>query len=337
VPAQPPSWNPSLGNPLSQQSRALNSALSGLQLAEPSLNGQVVQGVYTRAQPSLPPSLQQYLGTSRAACLPTLPVYTAQNNTLPTRQTFLPLYANPELYGRSTLKDLLGINECQPPRQGEGLLLPINFCSHVRGSREEEEILKTPAGSRLFWEHSNSNKKITPEKLNQGLFFGANARILARLIPNLSPELTVYLDYLRQLGDLLINYTSTSVYSLDHEHRYEVAEMGRPWNEISTSLSLNWLKKKENVNSASSANSTARAQGRPNSLFASNAIATKSQVICYLYNQQDGCPFGATCKFVHKCSVDGCPESHPSFKHTFRAKAPTSQQPLPIAAPPRAI
>jgi hypothetical protein len=261
------------------------------------------------------PQLAQ--GNSRESCLP---IYSAQNSGSASRQN--PWSPSTDVFGRNSLKDLLGINDCQQTCLGE-LFLPVNFCSHVRGSRsEEEELLSTPGGSKLVWT-SNSNKKITPEKLSHGLFLGANARILARIVPNLTPELAMYLDYLRQLGDLLLNYTSTSVYCLDHEHRYEVAEKGRPWNEINSSLSLNWLKKKDMPNLPSSGTS-ARVSNRPNSLYARNAAGPKSQIICYLYNQPEGCPFGAGCRFVHKCSVENCPESHPATKHTFRGSKPTT-------------
>ena len=85
-----------------------------------------------------------------------------------------------------------------------------------------------------------------PEKLSYGLFFGANARILARLVPNLTPELACYLDYLRKIGDLMLNYTTSSVFLLDHEHRFEVVEQpDKKWNCIDQGLLMNVLKKRE--------------------------------------------------------------------------------------------
>ena len=296
----PPSLSdqPRAESQLQQPGASLQTALSGLQLNGQGPLGQVVQGVYSRIQPTLPYQHQLVARTFRDSNLAIVQLYTAQAQ--PSRQSSLQ-YGLPQtdIYGRGAIRDLLGINECQPSRTGEGLLLPINFCSHVRGSRgEDEEILETPNGSKLYFSRAHSSKKITPEKLTQGLFFGANARILARLVPNLTPELVLYLDYLRQLGDLLLNYTSTSVYSLDHEHRYEVAEQGTPWNEINSSLSLNLLKKKDQNAQSGSTATVNRAQNRPaSSLFARNALAAKSQVICYLYNQVDGCPFGVKCRF----------------------------------------
>jgi hypothetical protein len=150
-------------------------------------------------------------------------------------------------YQQTALRDLLAINEYNPAlnNPGENLYLPVNFVSHLRGSRnEDEEICQTPTGSKLYL--ANNPRKLQPEKLTFGLFFGANARILARLIPNLSPELSQYLDYLRKIGDLLVNYTSASVFLLDHEHRFEVAELPTTnWNSIDATLSLNLLKKKD--------------------------------------------------------------------------------------------
>jgi hypothetical protein len=61
----------------------------------------------------------------------------------------------------------------------------------------------------------------------------------------LTPDLAAYLDYLRKLGDLMVNYTASSVFLLDHVHRYEVIEEGKTWNYIDPSLSLNVLKKRD--------------------------------------------------------------------------------------------
>jgi hypothetical protein len=152
----------------------LAQAISPSSLAYP----QLAQGLARGSSPSCLayPHLAQ--GVSRDACLP---IYSAQNSSIAGRQTT----SGSDVFGRNTLKDLLGINEYQQSFLGKGLYLPVNFCLHVRGSRsDEEELLSTPSGSKLVWT-SNSNKKITPEKLSHGLFLGANARILARIVPNL--------------------------------------------------------------------------------------------------------------------------------------------------------
>jgi hypothetical protein len=75
----------------------------------------------------------------------------------------------------------------------------------VDQSDADEELMKTDSGASIYLSHPQS--KVQPEKLTQGLFLGANARILARMIPNLTPGVAIYLDYLRMLGDLLVNYT----------------------------------------------------------------------------------------------------------------------------------
>jgi hypothetical protein len=142
-----------------------------------------------------------------------------------------------EGYQQSALRDMLAINECGATqnRSGELLYLPVNFISHLRGVRaEEEEILQTSGGSKLVL---SQGRKVSPEKLTSGLFFGANARILARMIPQLTPELASYLDYLRKVGDLLINYTAASVYLLDNEHRLKWWS----WQNLGIKLILCWL------------------------------------------------------------------------------------------------
>ena len=190
------------------------------------------------------------------------------------------------------------------------MYLPVNFISHLRGSRgEEEEILKTEGGTKLILAQPN-RKVIQPEKLTQGLFFGANARILARMIPYLTPELANYLDYLRKVGDLLINYTAASVYLLDNEHRYEVSENpDSRWNVIDPTLSLNILKKKDTLPQ----NSTTVSKVSSGAKSSSNSRRTL--VICWQWNQVEGCSYIPNCRFQHVCNIQDCGGDHPAHKH----------------------
>ena len=166
---------------------------------------------------------------------------------------------------------------------------------------------------------------ILPEKLSYGLFFGANARILARLIPSMTPELHSYLDYLRKLGDLMVNYSASSVFLLDHEHRFEMIEGTNPWNFIDPTLSLNILKKRE-VTSLTVSNTVSRVSSVGNNNSGRQQSVRKSGVICWQFNQQDGCAFTPNCRFVHMCNIVGCGQDHPAYKHVFRATTSTTQQ-----------
>jgi hypothetical protein len=263
----------------------------------------------------------------------TIPVYSPQRPAfVPSRLTAA--VADPSLqqfgdqYHTASLHDLLTINECNAGvgRQGEQLFLPCNFVSHVRGSTrtDDEELLTTVSGSKLYL---SNNRKVAPEKLSYGLFFGANARILARLIPNLTPDLAAYLDYLRKLGDIMVNYTASSVFLLDHVHRYEVIEEGKTWNYIDPSLSLNVLKKRDaSVSSQGQSNSTvsrantvSRLGGNSNSQQRQTQRSTT--VICWLFNQHEGCTYGAGCRFLHICNIVACGADHPAYKHVFRGQS----------------
>jgi hypothetical protein len=228
-------------------------------------------------------------------------------------------------YQQSGYQDLLSVNEYSP-RTGEALYLPCNFVSHVRGTSrvEEEELLQTTNGSKLVLSQS---KKILPEKLSYGLFFGANARILARIVPNLTPELSSYLDYLRKLGDLMVNYTASSVFLLDHEHRFEVIEstdIRSQWNFIDPTLSLNILKKRDSLSSSNS-NTVSRVANNGQNNSGRQFGGRKSTVICWQFNQRDGCEFTPNCRFSHICNIVGCGMEHPAYKHVFRATGSSQQ------------
>jgi hypothetical protein len=228
-------------------------------------------------------------------------------------------------FHNSVLQDWSNLNSLKP--QGENqLYLPVNFVSHMRGGArsEDEELLKTEAGTSLYL--GNSPRKVQPEKLNQGLFLGANARILARIIPNLTPAVAVYLDYLRMIGDLLVNYTSQSVYVLDHLHRFEVVELNRPFNQIDPTLSLNNLKRKEVIGHVSTASTSSKSSTSHNSKSGSKSDSKQTYgelPMCWQWNQPDGCKF-ENCRYIHKCNVSGCGAAHPAWKHSFRANSTPS-------------
>jgi hypothetical protein len=102
-------------------------------------------------------------------------------------------------YHQSSLRDNQIMNNCLPIRPGEDLFLPVNLFSHLKGHRSEDEELACTEGGTKLYVGTGAGKKVTPDKLNQGLFLGANARILSRIIPNITPEVVNYLDYLRKI------------------------------------------------------------------------------------------------------------------------------------------
>jgi len=293
---------------------------------------QYPQGVQNQSlqYPQSPPYQSlQYPQTRVQSQVPsyTSPLSGIQQAQIPSRQNTLHslnrdsyLQSQASGYQQSSYRDNQTLNSCLPVKPGENLFLPVNFCSHLRGHRtEDEEIMCTENGTKLILSNPN-NKKITPDKLNQGLFLGANARILARIIPNLTPEVADYLDYLRKIGDFLVNYTSTSVYNLDHEHRFEICEKGGPYNFIDPSLSLNWLKKKDVAQNQSQRSHGTNASKSSNVSKSqnSNSNSKQSGAPCWQYNQPSGCQFEPNCRYPHFCNVPGCKGEHPSFKHVFK-------------------
>ena len=289
---------------------------------------------YDRQLPYLPPAVPSAYLQGYSQQFPSfMPPLLGSQSSVPTRMsTTQSLSRDHQLqqhyagYQNSVLRDYSNINSIPRLNAGEGqLFLPVNFISHIRGSgsrTEDEELMKTESGASLYLSTSNTSRKVVPEKLNQGLFFGANARILARLIPSLTPEIAIYLDYLRQIGDLFVNYTSQSVYCLDHEHRFEVVELGKAWNEINPMLALNVLKKKD-LNHVSSA--SAVSSGSKPAVGHKSAKSDKSDTksygvlpICWQWNQPEGCKY-PVCRYHHKCNVEGCGGPHPAWKHHFQA------------------
>jgi hypothetical protein len=140
------------------------------------------------------------------------------------------------------------------------------------------------------------------------------------MLPSITPEIACYLDYLRKIGDLLVNYTSSSVYLLDHEHRFEVVEtLEKLWNYIDPTLSLNILKKKDSgALGVSTVHKLSASGSNSNSASTHRTATRRSQVICWQFNQPEGCEYTPNCRFQHVCNIEGCRLDHPATKHQFR-------------------
>ena len=97
---------------------------------------------------------------------------------------------------RDLMQDLLNLDGAPTNSRGEKTLLPIHFVSCIRGTHDSEETIHSGKGLNLILQ--TSNKRVTPEKLSQGQWIGANSRILGKLMSSgkLSPaQIVDYLDY----------------------------------------------------------------------------------------------------------------------------------------------
>ena len=215
------------------------------------------------------------------------------------------------------LHDLLVLGDCnsQAPNRGEKALLPVNFTSNLRGTLPDtEELVGSSFGTRLVLK--TAARRVTPDRLTQGQYVAANARIMAKLVAKMTQEeLFEYLDFQRQIGDLLQVFTCASVFILDNEHRLEVAESGRHWNMINPTTQIALLKHREEPSSRANSNRGGAAQATANTTRGAggpgNPPRNPSNRICTSYNTEAGCKYGTTCIFRHVCSVNDCQKGHP--------------------------
>jgi hypothetical protein len=151
-------------------------------------------------------------------------------------------------------------------------------------------------------------------------FYEATARILREIKLSAADEIQ-YLDYMRQIGLLLQTFTCASVFTLDHLHRLQIHASGGAWNHIENTLENSTLKKKdENGNKSFSTGMGQRnPPGNPSKLSGQKkpgkVIGPDS--VCWCYNLHKGCPYGDECYYPHVCSVEGCRQRHPAYKHVF--------------------
>jgi hypothetical protein len=223
--------------------------------------------------------------------------------------------------GKTLMNDILCLDDCATNSKGERPLLPVNFVSTPKGIIiDHDQVLVTDKDGSL--KVKPSKHKPTPDKITVGQWIAANARIQAKLMPTFSPQdLIDYLDYTRKIGDLLNQFTHSSVFLVDNDHRVDVNHTDRRWNDIDCSLELYYLRKKDEgshnsmysppVGNTASASGNSRRQQSSQQSRASGGV-------CWDYNSADGCKYGDTCRYLHQ---DAPPNQRaPRFQRTTSAK-----------------
>ena len=112
-----------------------------------------------------------------------------------------------------------------------------------------------------------------------------------------------YLGYCCKILELNSRYEWVSILHYDKEYRGQQARFNFPWGTEVPHLSSVQLKDKK-LNFSNFSNSK---KGRQ------NTQSQQKNLICRDFNR-DKCTY-VSCKFAHKCSVEGCDQKHPASKH----------------------
>jgi hypothetical protein len=201
--------------------------------------------------------------------------------------------------GNSLLKDILCLDDCAVNAKGEKPLLPVNFVSNPKGIvLDQDQMVTTDKDGNLKLKPCKN--KPTADKIVVGQWIGANARILSKLAPKFSAQdLIDYRDYMRKVGDLLNQFTYSSVFCLDNDHRVDVNFSDRRWNDIDCTLEVYYLKKKEDGASNSNTMYSPVGAGGGNKKAVLGKQRNGSN-ICWDYNSSDGCRYGDSCRYLHQ-------------------------------------
>jgi hypothetical protein len=224
---------------------------------------------------------------------------------------------------RNLMRDILCIDDCTTNSRGEKPLLPVNFVSTPRGIIIDHDQVVTADKDGKLLIKPNKHKP-TADKLTVGQWVGANSRILSKLIPKLSAQdLMDYLDYCRKIGDLLNQFTTSSVFILDNDHRIEVNQTaGKRWNDIDSHLEIYTLRRKdEHVHGSNSSYSPASVGGgqnrnnsrRPQSQGGNQNRPKLAGGLCWDFNSLEGCFYGDKCRYIHAESASN-PQRAPRFQ-----------------------
>lgn len=178
------------------------------------------------------------------------------------------------------------------------------------GHKEDRELVK---GVVL-----RAKLKPNAEEVSTPQWITANARILLRLIDDGLDMAAIkrYLRYTAKVGDYLQVSETSSVMLLDNDHRSQVFEEDRAWDNIDGDKRFFYLEKN-------------RPAGLPISKpKPRNKQATDSagKTICFKYNSPGGCQL-TYCKFSHTCIVPGCSGEHSKQQHPSGDTPPRFRNP----------
>ena len=166
---------------------------------------------------------------------------------------------------------------------------------------------------------SDRDKAKKVEDITAAQWISANSKILLKLVADGmdQDEVQQYLKYTGKVGDYLQMAEVSSVMLLDNEHRRQVHEEGRQWDNIDSDKVYFFLKAQS-------------AQPSFKQKFKQQATDENGRPICIRFNK--GICHMSFCKYSHVCLI--CKGDHPKMQHGLGQNSglPPSQPP---SQPPR--
>ena len=142
------------------------------------------------------------------------------------------------------------------------------------------------------------------EEVTPAQWVSANSKILIKLLgEGLDQQgIWAYLRYSSKIGDYLQVSKPYSVMLLDHEHRKQVHEENRAWDNIDGDKVYFYLKSSDKHDRPDTHRFDRKEQ----------ATDPAGRVICLRYNGHTGCHL-TYCRFSHVCMI--CHGNHPRMQH----------------------
>mgnify|MGYP001552461939 CR=1 FL=1 len=210
------------------------------------------------------------------------------------------------------LQDILP--SADPPSQnqstkhsGKFLAIPEHVIIPKKSSEREIKI-----GNKLYLK-----QQMKVEEVSVPQWLSANVRILIKLIDsgdlNNINAIKQYLRYTAKVGDYLQVSDVPAVMLFDENHRKQVHDEGKCWDDIDGDCRYFYLEKEDKSRIASNRfqHHGATYNRRPKQL---GPVDAAGQPICISYNKQSGCT-RPVCNYGHVCSFPGCYGPHPRFQH----------------------
>ena len=180
---------------------------------------------------------------------------------------------------------------CVTSRKYRDIIDYINLVPPVT----EEKVICNDSGVEMVLRSGTKRPPLESVAIEEWCL--ANSRVMYEMLEQGELDMKSvkdYMGYTVKVCDLFKRFDRVSVLQYDREYRHLQSAFHFRWGVDAPHLHATCLRFKQQSSAPLRA--------------ASHKVQRKE--VCRLYNSTGGCTYGERCKFIHKCSLQGCNEAH---------------------------
>jgi hypothetical protein len=179
-----------------------------------------------------------------------------------------------------------------------------------RSNKEQEDVISSRDGIEIVCRKAVNKRNLESVSLTQWNL--ANVQILYQLMSEGSlsyQSVPDYLAYTTKILELSFHFDWPSILRYDREYRGKQATYGFRWGTDPPHMSYAILIPKVKAKPSASVGKVSLPK------FNKRPMTRDGKEICLAFNSNGGCKYGASCKFIHVCSEEGCEYRHARINH----------------------